>query len=206
MRIERGKKISERYARQGVVDLPEMPPYKNNGWSVRFQIPFTQASSKNHIYTLAKGGDHLYKRAETRKFQDDLTQTIRANLEDIKVFHNKIWISLFVQKPHHRGDAINVIDVIADAVKKAIGVDDRWFCIQGIDWEIAKNDPQIFISLHQPDAFDALVCSHCGRVLSLDHFTKKKDGPMGKSRVCRDCSSKERRINPALSSAPTDSG
>ncbi len=86
-----------------------------------------------------------------------------------------------------RGDAVNVVDLVCDAVKDAIGLDDRWFSIKRLDWEIAKVNPQLIVGLAQPDQFDAQACSHCGRVRPFGDFHKHKGNKNGIGRVCSDC-------------------
>lgn len=183
--IQRGLAISRQVARRS---LWEPAPFNSDtGWTVSFKVPFTQAASKNHVWSLGKGSGHVFKRAQTRTFEDLLIAKTREACRDVTVHQNKIWIEIFVQKPHHRGDAINVVDVVCDGLKKGLGVDDRWFCLRGVDWEIAKENPQIFVTVRQSQEFDAQACSHCGRILSLDHFKKKRTARLGVDRVCGGC-------------------
>lgn len=51
-------------------------------------------------------------------------------------------------KPDHRLDAINFLDGIADGVKDAIGIDDRYFSAT-IDWSIDKQNPRIEVFIRQ---------------------------------------------------------
>jgi hypothetical protein len=104
---------------------------------------------------------------------------------DIK--QNKLWIDLFVQKPDARGDAVNLVDLVCDALKKAAGVDDRWFSIRHLDWEIVKVNPQIFVGLGQEEVSDVQACSCCGRLLTFDAFGKRKSNKSGIGRVCYEC-------------------
>jgi hypothetical protein len=183
--IERGLAISKAASRTSLVDDEAFDA--GDGWVVKFKIPFSGAASKNHVWSLGKGGGHVFKRMESRSYQDVIAYQVKQATRGLPVCNNKIWIDLFVQKPHHKGDAINVIDVVCDGLKVGLGIDDRWFCIRKVDWEIAKNDPQIFVSVYQPDAFEARACSHCGRVLSLDNFGANKTATSGVGRVCREC-------------------
>jgi uncharacterized Zn-finger protein len=102
-----------------------------------------------------------------------------------KIYRNKVWIDIFVQKPDHRGDAINFVDLIADAIKVAIGIDDRWFSIRRVDWQIVKENPRIFIGIGQQDLFDSKICSYCGRILPEKNFSKS-------GRECRECTSQKK--------------
>lgn len=156
-------------------------------WFVSLKIPFSIAASKNYIWGMARGGGHIFKRQESRSYQAIIEAKVRSSIKDVKIFNNKVWIDLFVQKPNHKSDAINVISVICDGIKRGLDLDDRWFCIRRVDWEIAKENPQIFISISQDEAFDVCACSHCGRLLTFDQFNKKKGNALGVDRVCRDC-------------------
>lgn len=60
----------------------------------------------------------------------------------------KVQVSIFVCKPNHRGDAANYLDGILDAVERAIGVNDRWFCGDW-DWAIDVKNPKIIVKVGQ---------------------------------------------------------
>jgi len=183
--IERGSAISRETARKSLSGGELF--LSDDGWMAAFKIPFSFALSKNHVWSMAKGGGHVFKREQARKYQDFIAIKVKECTRGLVIHQNKIWIDLFVQKPNHKGDAINVVDSICDGLKVGLGIDDRWFCIRQLDWEIAKDDPQIFVKIFQRDCFDAIACSHCGRVLGLDHFNKKKNTKFGVDRACRDC-------------------
>lgn len=101
--------------------------------------------------------------------------------------HNKVWIDILVQKPDHRGDAVNVIDLVCDALKDALPVDDRWFCIRRLDWEIAKENPRLFIGIGQASDQDCQICSYCGQIKELEAFNRSRSRPLGVGRECKDC-------------------
>lgn len=154
-------------------------------WQVRVAAPFSWASSKNRIYN--PNGHHVSLREEVRQYRGSLTMMIRAALAGRVLRQNKVWITLFVQKPQHKGDAINVVDTVCDAIKDAIDIDDRWFSIYRLDWQIVKVDPQLFIGIGQEAGPDVQVCSSCGRLLTFDNFTKKTNQKNGIDRNCREC-------------------
>lgn len=155
-------------------------------WMLRVKVPFTYAASKNRIYARRATGD-VFLRTESRAKRTEISASIRDGLRGRKVAHNKVWIDILVQKPNHYGDAINVIDLVCDAIKDAMPVDDRWFCIRRLDWEIVKNDPQLIIGVGQATTDDAQVCSYCGQIKPLDAFCRDKGRPLGVGRECRDC-------------------
>lgn len=160
-------------------------------WSVRIAVPFSYAASKNHIYAMSRRG-HVRLRAESASLKSVITAKLSAALISQSVKHNKVWIDILVQKSNHKGDAINVLDLVCDGIKKALPVDDRWFCIRSLDWEIVREGGQIYIGIGQEDVPDAQVCSYCGQIKHLDAFTKKKGGPMGHGRECKPCVSAAR--------------
>lgn len=131
---------------------------------------------------------------ESKRKRDEIATSIRIGLKDRHVAHNKVWIDILVQKPNHRGDAINVVDLVCDAVKDAVPVDDRWFCIRRLDWEIVKDDPQLIIGIGQETTEDAQVCSFCGQIKPLDAFNKDKRQSLGVGHECRECRSAGRLL------------
>lgn len=157
-------------------------------WQIRIAIPFSYAMSKNHIYALRKIG-HVALRKEGRLKRERIALEFRTALtkDGFRVAHNKLWIDILVQKPNHRGDAVNVIDLVCDGLKDGIGLDDRWFCIRRLDWEIAKEDPQIYIGIGQDNDKDCQVCSYCGQIKELFEFNKHKQNHLGIGRECKDC-------------------
>ena len=45
-----------------------------------------------------------------------------------------------------KGDAINVLDWVADVVERAFGFNDKWTAIWRLDWELAE-DPMITVKV-----------------------------------------------------------
>lgn len=176
-------------------DRSSLLNYRNEAdlaWQVAIAVPFDWAASKNHIFALRNVG-HVALRKQSSDYRDAVAATLRASISrskgEIEVVQNKVWIDIFVQKPNHRGDAINFVDFICDAIKVAIGVDDRWFSIRHLDWEICKDNPRIFISVGQETNVPVSPCSSCGRLLTFDRFHRNKATKSGVSRACKDCSS-----------------
>lgn len=155
-------------------------------WHVGVAIPFSYAASKNHLFTMRSQG-HVALRREARSIRDAITVKLRHALRGHHVAHNKVWIDILVQKPDHRGDAVNVVDLVCDGIKAAIPVDDRWYSIRRLDWQIVKSDPRLFIWVGQETADDAQVCSTCGQVKQLDAFNKRAGNRLGVDRICKDC-------------------
>lgn len=165
------------------------PPSKEEcTWEVFVAVPYSLNASKNRRWSNT-GQGHVFLGSAVRKYEAELIRTISRAMSGVAVRQSKLWISIFVQKENHRSDAINVIDTICDALKKAVGLDDRWFCLDRVDWEIVKNDkPMIFLRIAQADVGDKIACSHCGLIKPLDHFPRNKSMPFGRNRSCLACS------------------
>lgn len=155
-------------------------------WSVRAAVPFTYAASKNHIYAMCKSG-HVALRRESRQMRRSIAAALQQALHCVPVVHNKVWIDILVQKPNHKGDAVNVVDLVCDAVKDVLPVDDRWFCIRRLDWEIVKNNPRLFVGIGQDSDEDCQICSYCGQIKPFSEFNQQKRNPLGIGRECREC-------------------
>lgn len=157
----------------------------------RFKFPFAYCMSKNGIWSNAAGGTHVFMRKEARTARSRLTAIVANAVAGSRIFQGKVWIDLFVQKPDHRGDAVNVVDLVCDALKDGIGVDDRWFSIRRVDWEIVKADPHVFVGFGQEITEDHRICSCCGRALPIS-----TGFPAGTAksirRECLDCRNKDR--------------
>jgi hypothetical protein len=185
--IDFGKKLSSGHA-ASLADPPHDPNLK---WLVKIAVPFSWDASKNAIYSIRANrrgkGRQLALRDESRKYRNMLISELQTALRDREIIQNKLWIDIFVEKSNHRGDAVNVVDTICDALKMASGLDDRWFCIRRLDWSINKHDPRILIGIGQEFGNPVQVCSYCGRILEFDQFSKNKHSPQGIRRVCKHC-------------------
>ena len=160
-------------------------------WLQRVAIPFSWAGSKNHIWALQREKGHLYLRQESNKIRSDLAMMLKSAInrdQTIKIVQNKVWLDILIQKPNHRGDAANFVDLICDAVKDAIGIDDRWYSIRRLDWQIVKTNPHIFVGIGQEAVESCQICSHCGRILPWEAFQKNRTASSGHTRACKECS------------------
>lgn len=160
---------------------------------VRIAVPFDYGYSKNAIYSLT-GGGHVFLRQKTRRLRETIYYGLKAAMGEMKFYNAKVYIDIFVEKPNHKGDAINVLDTVCDGIKDAIGVDDRWFSVRSLDWSIVKEGGRLFIGVSQPATEDERSCHRCGRFFPLSNFAYKS-GRLG--RVCREC----RRDKPLRSEA-----
>jgi Holliday junction resolvase RusA-like endonuclease len=160
-----------------------LPPMR---WRVTFAVPFGKEASKNHIFRVGQGG-HVYLRSQSKAYRQMVADKTREAVAGLPVVQAKVWIDVLVQKPHHKGDAVNVLDLLFDGIKEGLGVDDRWFCIRRLDWQIVKESPHVIIGIGQIEKSHRLACSHCGKILRLERFGAKKNGPFGRTRACKAC-------------------
>jgi hypothetical protein len=162
------------------------PDESGMAWVRRLSIPFTYALSKNHVYKI--GGDgHVSLRRETRAARAMLANDVKLAVSDVAVVENKVWIDILVEKPDHRGDAINVLDCVVDGIKDGLGIDDRWYSVRRVDWRIVKIEPRVLIGLGQESDYPVRVCSYCGRLLPYSFFGLNKSMRNGVRRECTDC-------------------
>lgn len=157
-------------------------------WTTRICVPFTYAASKNHIYSFDYKG-HLNKRSESSEMRKAIADALRDSIARSKteVVQNKLYLDILVEKPNHRGDAMNVVDLVSDAVQDATSLDDRWYCIRRLNWSVNKNNPRLYVGIGQSSEENMQVCSHCGHILPFDHFNKAKHNKNGIGRACKTC-------------------
>jgi hypothetical protein len=164
-------------------------------WLIRIAIPFRYAASKNHLYAMRSLG-HRALRRESRDMRDEITLAFKTALSSspVHIRQNKIWIDIFVEKPNHKGDAINVVDLVCDGIRNALPVDDRWFSIRRLDWAIAKNNPRLFIGIGQEEVENVQACSTCGHLLDFACFSHHKHNLNGIDRTCKECRKLGRKL------------
>lgn len=117
---------------------------------LKISIPFTWDWSKNKMWKATRFG-RLYLNPKTKQLIDFLIYKTRIEIKKNKLFfvkRKKVYLSIYAELENHRGDALNLLDTIADALKEAINIDDRWFAIKSLDWEIKKGG-KIFIEVSQ---------------------------------------------------------
>lgn len=161
-------------------------------WQIRTAVPFDYGYSKNAVWRYSTHG-HVYMRSQARSLRDALAWRLKNVTKGIEIFEGKIWIDIFVQKPNHKGDAINVVDTVCDAVKDAIPVDDNWYSIRRLDWQVVKTNPRLFVGIGQEADQHYRICSHCGRELPLASFRRRKSARLGRGRACKECLSTPRK-------------
>lgn len=158
-------------------------------WLVKFSLPFSWVASKNATYGRGVDrGNRIFIKSGVRQYRDQITALTKQAMRGITLRHAKLWLDIFVEKPANKGDAVNVVDLVCDAIKHAIPLDDRWYSIRRLDWSINKADPHLFIGLGQETgATDSKACSYCGEISPLSDFTFSKSGNLGRANICIRC-------------------
>ena len=196
------KVIGQKINARGVLSIQEAFGPRHTPEKIScIEFPYSPSLSKNGLWSMGRGGGHVYVREIIKKQRQQMTALIRNTIaRDGMVFlEGKVWLFIHIQKSNAKADAVNFVDLICDAVKDAIDVDDRWFCIAHLDWEIVKKDPQIYIGVGQhPQTEHHRVCSYCGRILPAHMFTKHKGNRLGIGRECRECIKQKRAAKRAL--------
>lgn len=151
---------------------------ERDGLRLVIEAPFSMALLKNHSHTLKR---HLVVEArEAREALIDRIHSARLPGQRRRWPTRKTWLELEVWKPSHRPDAINLLDSVADAVKQALGTDDRWFSVRRLDWQIDREEPRFQLVIEADGWEDQAVCEDCGAI-------KDEREMMASRRRCRAC-------------------
>lgn len=169
----------------------ELPP-PDLIYLLRIAIPYDRIYSKNSANKI--GGGRFYTNREVLAARDALMLLIRSSSADHSWKIRKTYIDILVQKPHHWGDAVNVIDTICDAVKQAIGVDDRWFSLRRVEWQITKENPRIYIGIGQEEGGDQFPCRACGSILDMIRFHNSYERGKKINAICCCCRAARSKI------------
>lgn len=172
-------------------NVPAFPDRPGAVAMIDLVFPYDKNVSKNAVYRMTEW--HVAIRDEVRSLRDFIALDVKTKCESPWPV-GKIWIDLFVQKPDHRSDAVNVLDTICDAVKVGLGIDDRWFAVGLIDWSVVKIDPKIFIRIYRFHDLPQRLCSYCGMILATDRFYKNAAVVGGSDRVCKRCKCLEQEL------------
>ncbi len=163
-----------------------------SGWRVEVTIPFDGLFSKNRVAVIRKvkrtGRRFVGKSDESRARQNALTLLVRAALNRARaeVVVDRLFLTIEVFKTDHRTDAVNVLDIVCDAVRDASGLDDRWFEVEGLRWEIVPKRPTLRVIAWQEDESMPRACGACERDLEHSAFGAGR-GPRGRAWFCREC-------------------
>ncbi len=144
-------------------------------WSAFAAVPYDSGWSKNRMWLPRSDGYAQRLNPAARERRDGLVEALQAahiGGADA-VVRNVLWVGIHVQKANHAGDAINCLDLVADAVEIATGLDDRWFSIASLTWELRPTKPTLTVMIGQQELKDVIACDTCGRLRPPDRFGKE---------------------------------
>lgn len=162
--------------------------YVNTHSEINISIPYSGDISKNTILGRGQFGNRVFMKQSAKEKRQQIAWLCKKEMmeKDVIFYDGKVYLDIFVQKPTAgSGDALNVLDLISDAVQDGIGVNDKWFCVKSIDWEIKKDNPRIFIQVIQEVDKPHQPCTYCGVIRPIEHFAKQKKGPSKDCLFCR---------------------
>lgn len=169
--------------------FPWVPDLEWHAW-VRYPVSDWSSWSKNRVNRVYNG--RVVPARGARTTRDTLAHLVRGATRGVTVAHNRLWLMVHVAKPSHRADAVNVLDMVSDAVQDATGLDDRWYQAV-VTWSLYPLVPHVVLLLGQESAQDVLACGRCGRELPPASFTKSRRGRLGRSGTCRECQAAARK-------------
>ncbi len=155
---------------------------------INISIPFTGEISKNTILGRGDFGKRVFMKQGAKEKRSEIAWLCKQEMlkNNVIFYDGKVYLDIFVQKPTAgAGDALNVLDLISDAVQDGIGVNDKWFCVKSIDWEIKKDSPRIYIQVLQEVNRPHQPCSYCGVIRPMEHFSKRAKGYSRDCLYCR---------------------
>lgn len=143
----------------------------------------------------SKNGAHIIRKVPGSKLgvgikrSPDAIQTsemisleVRSALNRSRTTPNKCktMLRVVVHKSTWQSDAINVVDLLADGVKKGLDVDDHWFEIS-VQFEMVKpGDERLSVVISQEEVADCWWCSSCREYLYKSELDSK-----GRCVACR---------------------
>ncbi len=155
-------------------------------WAVRVEVPFDRLMSKNSIWSYGSKQGHVFIRQEVKNSRESVANAVGEALRLQPMVHGKLWLGIYVQKPTFKGDAINVIDSIADAVKTVVAIDDNMYSLMFVDWDVVFENPKVILYIGQHHEVAQFQCSYCGQLQPVEKYK----GP----RLCLDCSPRKVKL------------
>jgi len=112
------------------------------------ELPYDTGISKNRAFIVAR--NRIITSPQMRRIKEVYGAICNHAFKDSNYEpKKKVYLAIYVFKKDHRSDAINVLDVLCDVIKKAINVDDRYFSIVLLDWGIDPISPRIHVGVFQ---------------------------------------------------------
>lgn len=166
----------------------ERLPPDRMAWSLAVRAPISDWAdwSKNRLWRKGQGRTYL---SGARTVRDQLAALLSRQIAagGHRVARNVLWLSIHVAKRSHAADAVNALDVVADAVKMATGLDDNWYSLGRLTWTVEPDAPHVQVEIGQRDTADVVVCATCGRLLAPELFTRNRKAATGRGSRCADC-------------------
>jgi len=111
-------------------------------WNVETTVPFSwRAWSKNRMWLPRGRSARKRLSPQAQGARDELQLRLQERMRQAGVRVEPgvpIWVLIRVGRPDMRGDPVNCVDLVCDAVQAATGVDDRWTKLLGLDWEVSS--------------------------------------------------------------------
>jgi hypothetical protein len=134
-------------------------PYPMPADAIVVTVPWTPGLSKNRQHGHHRRG--VYLTADAQAARDQLTWTLKSALAtSLFLPRRKVWLAITVQRANVRSDPINVLDAVADAIKVATGIDDRWFAVARLDWTVVRDAPPTVTVAVWQDSFSLGGLAH----------------------------------------------
>lgn len=173
------KEFGQSLALDSIKGVAALPIRSNMVKTIRIEILNDGRFSKNIKSQL--GG------TISTKSKQKIAKLVKAELENYQWPISKTIIDIMVQKHASRTDAINVIEPICDGIKMGLKVDDQWFSIGMLDWEVVKKDPKIFVQISTEAQISQRVCNSCWQIRPVSEFSKNKWAIQGVHHTCLVC-------------------
>lgn len=152
-------------------------------------LPWDTAKQLNKNVRYARGRRNVFISAPARQAQKDTVAAIKLAVEaGGRQWHQtKTWLEITIRKPNRFHDPINLLDYLADAIQDGTGVNDVWFAVSSLEWEISP-DAGVDIRVWQEGEEDERICGGCFRILPETDFAESKGR-------CRPCVQEQQRVS-----------
>ena len=107
--------------------------------------------SKNGAWRKRRDG-RIYLSTPARLARERLASLVAMAAGPTPWPAQKTWLAITVWRPSARADAINCLDGVADAVKRAIKLDDVWYAVRWLDFATDPERPRIKVQVIQEAA------------------------------------------------------
>lgn len=142
------------------------------------RLPYAAGEySKNKMNMVAKIGGRTAiiksPAARAKLVEIELAVIDSADAAQAVFVSARVDVIIKVYKDNLQSDAINVVDLVCDGIKRGIGVDDAWFSV-AVVWGVDRKDPRIIIKITQRDVEDHWYCLRCDAYRPISMLDSKK--------------------------------